>query len=257
MRSKIKIIPNKKGFTIVEALIVLAVTGMLFVSTSFLIRGQIEKVRYQDSMRQLQQLVQNTIDDVENGYFVGTVGNSSDVFAGKRITFCTDSSVVNDDGNWRQPCVTGSSQLRIENVAVNSTGDIKLDTEDPANNKEYYQTLPGGLKYTKFYKYDTAAYPPPDYLGPRNASSGVAIMFTNILNTDTRPQGLILFEPYLDNNNLSAPNGREDEWNQTNTPSYWNNGKVFCFEGYKKGSLVIGRNGSKNVDLNIEDPRCN
>lgn len=94
---------QKKGFTIVETLIVLAVTGSLFLSTSLLIRGQTEKYRYRDSMIILQQTVQNSIGDVQNGNIsagvssvtgcTGSDGTSSDcVIAGKKITFCNGTT---------------------------------------------------------------------------------------------------------------------------------------------------------------------
>ncbi|MDQ5958602.1 MAG: hypothetical protein QG562_421, partial [Patescibacteria group bacterium] len=144
---------QKKGFTVVETFIVIAVTGVLFLSTSLLIRGQVERYRYQDSMRQLQQLVQTAMNDVDNGYFSSALGTNNDYFAGKRIFFCTDNT-ANDDDSTRQQCTAGASTMRVENIAINNSGELTTDTEI-ASNKEYYLNLPGGLKYTKFHKMNT------------------------------------------------------------------------------------------------------
>lgn len=247
---------QKKGFTVVETFIVIAITGVLFLSTSLLIRGQVERYRYQDSMQQLQQLVQNSINDVDNGYFASAAGDGSDYFAGKRIYFCTDGETPRS----RQPCTAGASKMRVENISINSSGALTTDTEIH-NNKEYYLNLPGGLKYTKFYKMTSSA-PPATTL--YSASGGFAVMFNNLISTDTRAQGVGLYEEDMDNNTIgnttgldATAAGREDEWTATRVPSYWNEGKIFCFEGLKKGSIVIGRTGSMNVEMNLEDTRCN
>ena len=248
---------QKKGFTVVETLIVIAITGVLFISTSLLIRGQIERYRYQDSMQQLQQLVQTTINDVDNGYFASANGNGVSYFAGKRIYFCMDTDVYTPS---RQPCAKGANLMRVENISIDNSGVLTTDTENPPNNKEYYLNLPGGLKYTKFYK----ATSPPPATALYSASGGFAVMFNNLIKTDTRAQGVGLYEEDMDNNTIgnttgldATAAGREDEWTATRIPSYWNEGKIFCFEGLKKGSIVIGRTGSLNVEMNLEDTRCN
>lgn len=113
---------KQTGFTIVETLIVLAVVGVLFLSTALLVQGQLDKYQQKDAIFQLESIVRNSLNDVSNGYYPdsgkgvdcsssGTTitsgpslkssGSSADigtntqcVYAGKRITFTNNGIVV-------------------------------------------------------------------------------------------------------------------------------------------------------------------
>ncbi len=255
MSYKIKNIREQKGFTIVEALIVLAVTGMLFVSTSLLIRGQIEKVRYQDSMRQLQQMVQNTIDDVENGYFPssGNGDSTNIVIAGKRLSFCKNVIYDNSmtprpgyvaDASYRQPCDKGNNIMRVENIVIdrsNPAATFESDVEI-GNNNEQYLSLPGGLEYTKFYTYSPGG-------SQSEWPTGFSLILNGLNNGTDNGQQVALRNYYIDNNPINSP---DDFW----VGYYRDNGLKLCFEGYKKGSLVIGKGSGLTVDMILEDPAC-
>lgn len=249
---------NSRGFTIVETLIVLGVTGMMFLSTSLLVQGQIERSRYQDSMRQLQQLVQNTINDTGNGYFPGANGSDPNaVYAGKRIYFCTNGSMTPADSNSRQPCETSKSQIRVENIywnpatATNPTPDTDgvstptFDTDIELNTgKVQYIQYPASVEYKKFHKSDDIWYP---------SSAGFSVMFSNVDAVSGSAKSTIFQHAYIDNNNSAST---EDAWN-TGVLPYSVNGMKICFSGYKNGSLVIGRGNSLNVEMNLDDAECN
>ncbi len=251
-----KLIKNKKGYTVVETLIVLAVTGSLFVTTALLIQGQVEKNRYQASMRQVQQAVQQAMRDTENGYFPNAGGASPDtVLVGKRIYFCTVAS-TNDDRNARQPCTSRPNTIRIENIYWNETTatNPSPDTDNNASptfdtdvelgtGNETYLTYPGDIRMTKFYKLSS---PLP---GWNSSSAGFAVMFNNVNPLSATMQAVNLKAPYLDNNNASST---EDDW----TGEYMTNGMKVCFEGSNNGSLVIGRGGAITVEMNLDDPAC-
>ena len=85
---------ENKGFTIVETLIVLAVSSFLFAIISVSIAGQVQRYRHRDAMYRLQQEVQNVINDVQTGRFnVSSNGDSPNTFLiGKKILFCLDNS---------------------------------------------------------------------------------------------------------------------------------------------------------------------
>lgn len=243
MRSKIKIIPNKKGFTIVEALIVLAVTGMLFVSTSFLIRGQIEKVRYQDSMRQLQQLVQNTIDDVENGYLINAgTGNTDNLLIGKKFWFCADTypgAILGCGGTKDNGTLLYTATI---NQSMTGSSDLSFTNEQSA-------ILPGGLKFIYFKIADDNG----NLIWPFSLDEfGSRVMFSdtsgNIGRNATTATTAKLFH--------------REGWPTAVSPTnnLLDHKYILCFEGYKKGSLEIAGVTQKfgnQVALNIEDPRCN
>ena len=226
---------NKKqnGFTVVETLIVIAVTGMMFMSTSLLIRGKVARTSYQDSMRQLQQIVQNTINDVENGYMASSSGNSqTELLLGKRILFCADGytgPVVDCQGS------NGNGNiLHSATITQSTVGSGELSFSDVDN-----IPLPGGLKF----KYFT------DINGNIGLNEfGSRVMFGDSLNKIGRDaQGLNTVKLY--HRQGATP---VDPANNILSSKF-----ILCFQGYKNGSLEVGTiESGTNVTLNIEDPRC-
>ncbi len=57
------------GFTIVETMIVLAVTGVLLISAMYLIVGQQNKVQFNQSIQEVQSSIQQTINEVGAGFY--------------------------------------------------------------------------------------------------------------------------------------------------------------------------------------------
>jgi type II secretory pathway pseudopilin PulG len=57
------------GFTVVEVLIVLAVTSVLFVSVALTISGRQRKTEFAVGVRNIQQQLQQIINETESGYF--------------------------------------------------------------------------------------------------------------------------------------------------------------------------------------------
>jgi type II secretory pathway pseudopilin PulG len=60
---------KQNGYTIVETLIVLAVTGTMFVVTVVLVSGQISRYQFRDGVLGSQQSIQSVLNDVQTGYF--------------------------------------------------------------------------------------------------------------------------------------------------------------------------------------------
>lgn len=57
------------GFTIIETLIVLAISGSMLVAVVSMISGQQGKTQFQQSVNQVSQQIQQIIGDVSNGYY--------------------------------------------------------------------------------------------------------------------------------------------------------------------------------------------
>jgi type II secretory pathway pseudopilin PulG len=57
------------GFTIIETLIVLAVSGSLFISAVILISGRTDKTQFTTATNDLKQSIQQTINETATGYF--------------------------------------------------------------------------------------------------------------------------------------------------------------------------------------------
>src|SRR5438874_1617208 len=57
------------GFTIVEVMIVLAITGLLFLSAAALISGKQNQAAFDQAIQQLQSQIQQTMNEVSVGYY--------------------------------------------------------------------------------------------------------------------------------------------------------------------------------------------
>lgn len=62
------------GFTLVESMIVLGVTGVLFVSMVGLVSGQQSKSRFKSAMTDITTQIQSQINEVSSGYYPNTGG---------------------------------------------------------------------------------------------------------------------------------------------------------------------------------------
>ena len=68
---------RSSGFTVIEVMIVLAVTGLLFLSASALISGKTDQTEFDQSSRAFQQQIQGVINEVATGTYTGTAGSSN------------------------------------------------------------------------------------------------------------------------------------------------------------------------------------
>jgi len=99
---------GSRAFTIIEILVVLAVTGGLFVAAAVMIAGRRQQTEFNQAIRQVQSQIQQVINDVATGFFpdrenfqctagpsgpILTAGNSDQgtnagcIFMGKAIQF--------------------------------------------------------------------------------------------------------------------------------------------------------------------------
>jgi hypothetical protein len=183
-------------------------------------------------MRQLQQMVQNTIDDVENGYMSSVDGtNQTTLLVGKRFWFCAD------DASLYSFCAgVSGSVINIETVEQ----QIGSNTLDFSNNST--QNLPGGLKFLYFRTLQILPNPP----GPQQKEFGSSVLFTDMTGS--------IGASATSANRISLFNRSGSQELKSVAP---NQGFILCFEGYKVGSLELGsaKSGTR-VLLNIEDPRC-
>lgn len=61
--------PQSSGYTIIEVLIFLAVSGLMFLSAILFISGKQANAEYQQGMNDLNSQINTTINDVANGYY--------------------------------------------------------------------------------------------------------------------------------------------------------------------------------------------
>lgn len=72
------------GYTIVEVLVFLAVSGVIFVAAVLLFQGQQGKTQFDQSMRDLNSKVEQYVNDVNGGFFPGSDKYGCSVGAGSR-----------------------------------------------------------------------------------------------------------------------------------------------------------------------------
>lgn len=73
------------GFTLVESMIVLAVTGVLFVSLAGMVSGQQAKARFKSSMTDITTQIQSQINEVTTGYYPNTGNFRCQTVAGNPV----------------------------------------------------------------------------------------------------------------------------------------------------------------------------
>lgn len=61
--------PKNQGFTVVEVMIVLAVTGLLFISAAVVISGRTNKTQFEQSINQVTAQLRQSINEVSAGYY--------------------------------------------------------------------------------------------------------------------------------------------------------------------------------------------
>jgi prepilin-type N-terminal cleavage/methylation domain-containing protein len=216
---------TNQGFTIVETLIVLSVSAVLFVSTSVLIRGQVETYRYRNDMASVQQHLQQVIKDTENGdlsegsgWGVGDNGcsgtglgiSSNCIINGVKLTFNTQANTI------------------VKVPLVKKIGSP--DSVFAATNSQTYN-MPASLKITKVINDDATA-------ASANAIMNVSFTATGLVSN--APQNVLLFD---------------GDGSSNTTPL--SPGKKICISGVNNGSIVIGKDGSKSVVVNLVDIACN
>lgn len=154
------------GFTIVETLIVLAVTSAMFLIAMLAFRGQHDRTQFNQSIRDTQSKIQDVANDVTAGYFPQVDGwscqrgdgvnkpevvtssgstqgtNQQCIFVGKAIHFgvaddecsdnCTELHIVTMIGNRKVTTATGTKD--VENL---EEANLAAASADSPYNESY------------------------------------------------------------------------------------------------------------------------
>lgn len=109
-----------RGYTILEVLIFLAISGFILVSALVVVNGRQEQVQYQQAVREIDSNIRAAISDVSNGYFPQT-----------------DFSCRNDGGNLIISSVSGSTQGTREDCVFAGKAIV------PSENQMTHTTIAG------------------------------------------------------------------------------------------------------------------
>jgi type II secretory pathway pseudopilin PulG len=187
------------GFTIVEILIVLAVTGVLFLSAVILINGKQNVTSFNQSIRNIQNEMQQVYSDVSSGYYPygGTMtcakgsrpvlGNSGTDTQGKNLDCLFLGKVVQFGISNTDP------QQYLVFTVVGLRGSLAAPATDLASaNARVIAPEPGegsvpAAYDTKILQYGLTVS--SKYLGLNPGTSAPAVAFTSNLNTLSNGNG--------------------------------------------------------------------
>jgi type II secretory pathway pseudopilin PulG len=272
------------GFTVIEVMIVLAVTGLLFVTGVTLISGKQSQTAFDQSIRQVQSQIQQVINDVSVGYYPnagniqcsgsgGTVtltkaggvaqgANAGCVFMGKALQFQVGSSDPEkfnvyslaglQKGGPGGTESTSLAQAKPKVIAPTPTAGINLPDSTDSDN------LQNGLTTARMW-----------YNNGADKDIGV-VAFTNSLASYDATTGAILSGSQqvdvvpIDDGNVKSKIGSSsdngiDITNSTIASAITNpSGGVFiCFASAgtnQSGLITIGSNGRQlSVNLDIKN----
>jgi type II secretory pathway pseudopilin PulG len=252
---------NQTGYTVVETLMVIAVMGMIFASTSIMIRGQIAKYQYRENMQQLEQNIKVIINSVSNGTFgapseldPAATGISDTMLIGRRFWFCADNAPASM--TFCHPPIAPNAPdgniMHIETVVRDSTLPA-IPPAVPAPFAPSYKgdnpkTIPNGLKFIGYKSLDASGNVAA---GPGSPEFGTSILFRK----DTGDA----VDSIMDNNKGIQFYSRDGYNHLTHSFSTVNggNGFLLCFEGIQKGSIQLGTATlGTNIVMNLLDERC-
>lgn len=230
---------KRAGFTIVETMMFLAVSGVIFVSVALMISGQLDKYQSKDAMNQLESSVRGVLNDVTNGYYpmigqefncsgpTGVSGenrgtNQNCVLAGKSIKFESQDILI-------ETYVTSKDTQKIpENINVISAS-VSPDRLTPIDSLKETKSYQWGImpktndKYfilNTIYSYNTS-----DFTASQSGSQNVELYYSS-------DDGGIL----------------QDVTTNTNKACFKNGGH--------NSSLEFGIGGTLTVKTNFQDTSC-
>jgi len=97
---------KNRGYTIVEVMIFLTVSSVLFISVAVLISGQLGKHQARDAVNQVESVVRGVFSDVGNGYFPEV---------GQKVSCTID---INGVGTAQLNGISGSNRGTVTNCII-------------------------------------------------------------------------------------------------------------------------------------------
>lgn len=260
---------RQTGYTIIEVMIVLAVSGALFVSAVLLINGRQQRTQFDQSIREVRSQIQQVINEVSNGFYPdfanftctvtgsgpptfalasgGQGTNEGCIFLGKAIQFGVEG--------------TDPEEFRVLNIAGRQKSTAGEEVASLAQAQPRAIALDGGANVTV----DISTTQPLQYgLETAWADAGV-IAFTSSLSDVTSPSGGAIQQLNVsavsdsslgmsETGAVQALNG-----NLASSPQNPADGVQICFVsgGTDQSGLITigGFGGSLTVNLDIKSNR--
>ncbi len=184
------------GYTIVEVMTFLAISGLLFVSAATAVNGQQRNVQYSQSVRDFESQIQDVINDVSNGFFPDSSRGTCSINVSGKPGFST--SATNDKGTSTKCVFVGKSLFfnvagQTEDIGVGTLigvntdigvqSSLKLSELKPSlaydpNNVDLteYKALRYGLRVTKIAQMNApnVTYDTINFIAGLNGGAGSA-----------------------------------------------------------------------------------
>ena len=181
----------QRGFTIVEVLIVLAITGALFVAAAVMISGSQNRAGFNQAVQQLQSQIQQVMNDVSTGYFPNSANFQCSANAGGPVVL---SSVGANGQGANAGCIFAGKVLSFQ-----------LGTSDPQ--KYGIFTVAAAQKNAAGQEVTSLATAAPKVVAPGTSSPAG---FPDITTTTVLQNGLAVSTHATPSNNMAYNNGGGD-----------------------------------------------
>ncbi len=270
---------NASGFTIVETMIVLAVTGALLASAIVLISGRQNATQFQTAINDLQQQIQQVINQTSSGYYPGSAKFTCTVQVAAPLSIST-TGATNTQGT-NGACILIGNAVRFGGSDSPDTFTVyPLAANRLTPTKQEVQSLsqtwptavaPGTLAGTTDAPDDSLQYHLEGGLTLAGQSTGAGTAIT--ASNGVAPLALITsFASYDNSSGTPTLNSGSQQLNLYNFPDWpaanaadnINRGPTklisqdtvnLCFASgttNQSGLITIGGNGSLSVGLQIK-----
>ena len=146
---------NKQGFTIIEAVLVIAIAGLLFLAIAIAIPALIRSQRDTDRRRDVNSLITKVQEyQSNNRKALPGIGTATTLFYQAQATTRFQSTITND---W-----TGFFNNNLPNIYYDSAGNFHNNFEDPNGNLYQFSIVPcatsevGGSCNDTYYQKDAS-----------------------------------------------------------------------------------------------------
>ena len=254
----------KKGFTLIEVALFLAVTGILFVGVTVGVQNSIYQQRFNDSVQNFVEFLRGVYGEVANVQSLSG-GRSEKAVYGKLVTFGQsykqDGETETDEGQ-----TTVYTYSVIGDIGSTGSGSVLQSLTDLGADVTFYESselgtgkiVPAGIVQTYTPKWSAAIQAADSYepfvgalLIVRNPSSGV--VYTYVLEGEMIEVNRLIFEA-----NAAVGGGgvnilsNSGFLNSSHTPHFEKAEVDFCVNPYGEDEGVLRRNvrivsGSRNA----------
>ena len=246
-----------KGFTIVETMIVLAVTGILFVSAVTIVSGRQGKTQFQQGINAVKTEIEQTVSDVQTGYYPNAQNFSCSLGAGGALVITSTTPATSTEQGANKDCVFLGKVIQFkvqneDNYAIYPIAGVRTATSLSTSRAKSV----GQSTEKKLLQFGLT----PKWVRPASGADVGALGFITVFgvtNGEVKGSQSIQLVPVPSSNlnqTVSAGQAAIDAGLASATPV---NGARVCYEsGTTSQYGIISISGSGAVSLDIGNGNC-